>query len=324
MRASHDGARDARRARPRRRCTAGAATAPAAGSRAEGSTGRRSGLPRHRSRSRRSRRARGSRDRRSAGRASRGRGRGSASASPRSRPRAPTPTGGRGGSRTGRTARACRSPGRRCRWSPRTPRHRSGHVVHSRSTSSRRTSRSPSATITHASRTATSSKLRVAARSASRLPVARGPGPTGARREPDRVDRDREEGREEVTPGDVRPVPGARGEHEPDEHELGRERDNGLRVRQPRDEDSHQDETQRDRQCIRGARERDQRVLRAQPEHVVDQRRGADVRRADDAVCDRVGAAVGEQLLERREVPPLVEPRGRTSRVAQPLTGSRR
>ena len=132
----------------------------------------------------------------------------------------------------------------------------------------------------------------------------------GARREPDRVDRDREEGREEVTPGDVRPVPRARGEHEPDEHELGRERDNGLRVRQPRDEDAHQNETQRDRQCVRGARERDQRVLRAQPEHVVDQRRGADVRRADDAVCDRVGSSVGQQLLQRREVPPLVEPRG--------------
>ena len=128
------------------------------------------------------------------------------------------------------------------------------------------------------------------------------------RHEPGGVDRDGEERREEVAPGDVRPVPRARREEECDEDELRCERDDGRCWAPARDENADEHEPCGNRERVGRSRERDERVLRAQTEDIVDERGSADVRRTDDVVRDSVRASIREQRSESLEIATLVEP----------------
>ena len=92
-----------------------------------------------------------------------------------------------------------------------------------RASESRSAASTPRA-IPHASTTAMNSKLRVSARSASSAPAEPAERErVTRRREPQRVEGDREERREEVAPGNVRPVPRAGREHERDEGRAAHE-----------------------------------------------------------------------------------------------------
>ena len=104
-------------------------------------------------------------------------------------------------------------------------------------------------------------------------------------------------------------MPCPRGEHEADERELGGERDQRGCSRQATDEDAHEQHATRDGQDVAGAREEDERVLRAQAEHVVDDCGERDVRRTDAVVRDRLRMPVGDHGTKSCEIALLVEPR---------------
>ena len=175
----------------------------------------------------------------------------------------------------------------------------------------RRSAARPTSAMPQASTSATNSKLLVSESNASAAPATaarrrREPG----RREPHRIHGDGEERGEEVAPRHVRPVPGPRREDEPDECELGADGGHRRRVRQLPEKNSHEHDTQRHRQRVAALREQDERVLRAQPENLVDDPRCGDVGRADPVVRDRVRMPDRDDAAERREIALLVEPAG--------------
>ena len=87
-------------------------------------------------------------------------------------------------------------------------------------------------------------------------------------------------------------MPGPHREDEADERELCSERDQRRCRRQTTDEDADEQHPARDGQDVAGARKEDERILRTQAEHVVDDCGERDVGGTDAVVGDRLRVPV--------------------------------
>ncbi len=111
-----------------------------------------------------------------------------------------------------------------------------------------------------------------------------------------------------MAPRNVGPVPGTRGEDEPDERELGSDRDHRRRAEKLPEQHADEHDSERHREREASLREQDERVLGAQPENLVEDPRGGDVGRTYSVVGDRVRVADRDDGLQRSQVALLVVP----------------